>query len=152
MCDRQHRIRRATLEDIDQLSELDGIGFGPEAFSRSRLKYLLSKGQATILAVECEGTLVGSAVILWRKDSSKARIYSILIHPTHQGLGLGRRLLSECEDLAVQSGRTCMSLEVRADNSRAIHFYDAHGYTNVKSLPNYYDFGIEGLRMEKHFR
>ena len=57
--------------------------------------------------------------------------------------------MEACEDTAIRRGCATLSLEVRADNQRAIVFYQRHGYRITKSLPGYYDDGLSGLRMVK---
>ncbi len=62
-----------------------------------------------------------------------------------QGLGLGKRLMSELEIAMKLQGISTIALEVLATNSRAIHFYEYHNFklsiteSNCKIL-NYHKY------------
>jgi ribosomal protein S18 acetylase RimI-like enzyme len=142
-------IREATPQDLDALLEMEQAAFNRDAFRLSQLRYLLNRANATTLILEEDGKVLGSAVMLWRKNSLTGRLYSIAIYPAFQGHGRGSQLLQACEDAALNRGCASLSLEVRADNQRAIVFYQRHGYQITKSLPGYYSDGMSGLRMVK---
>jgi ribosomal protein S18 acetylase RimI-like enzyme len=143
-------IRTAQLKDIDALEHLEQEAFGLDRFNRKQLHYLLSKARSTVLVLEQRRMVVGAAIILWRKDSSVGRLYSMVTAPSFQGHQLGTRLLQACENIAAQCGCKVMSLEVRTDNQRAISFYERHGYKVLKSLPGFYADGTSGFRMLKN--
>jgi len=52
-------------------------------------------------------------------------ILSIGVHPKCQGLGVGKLLMKESEDVARQRGFRKMDLTVHADNHQAIKFYES---------------------------
>jgi [ribosomal protein S18]-alanine N-acetyltransferase len=142
-------IREATLQDLDALLELELAGFERDAFGLGQLRYLLTRANATTFILEERGELQGTAIMLWRKNSSVGRLYSLVVYPSFQGRGLGSKLLKACEEAAIRRGCDTLSLEVRADNERAVVFYQKHGYRITKSLPGYYADGVSGLRMVK---
>jgi ribosomal-protein-alanine N-acetyltransferase len=146
---RQSIIREASPGDLDALLELELAGFDRDAFRRGQLRYLLNRANATTFLLEEDGKVLGAAIMLWRKNSSVGRLYSIVVDPAFQGQGLGRKLLKACEDAALRRGCASLSREVRADNQRAILFYQRHGYRTTESLPGYYADGAAGLRMVK---
>jgi ribosomal-protein-alanine N-acetyltransferase len=147
---RESVIREATPQDLDALLELELAGFDRDTFRLSQLRYLLTRANATTFILEEMGEIQGAAIMLWRRNSSVGRLYSsIVVYPPSQGRGLGSRLLKACEDAAIRRGCATLSLEVRADNQRAIVFYQRHGYRITKSLPGYYADGLSGLRMVK---
>lgn len=57
-------------------------------------------------------------------DPTSFGILSIAVHPRHQGLGLGRRLMSEAEAIARERGFRKMNLSVKVSNDQAIRFYE----------------------------
>lgn len=144
------RIRKAHLSDLDTLHQLEISHFGDDQFSRSQLRHLISRANATTYVVEkSDNVTTGYAIMVWRKNSTIGRLYSILITKQAQGHGLGALLLARCESDAKTRGCTHLSLEVRADNRAAIGLYLKHGYEITDSLPGYYHDGSNGLKMVK---
>jgi ribosomal protein S18 acetylase RimI-like enzyme len=142
-------VRQATIKDLDLFVRLEKAGFTSDQFARDQLRYLLDEANATGFIVEQAGQSCGAAIMAWRKNSAVGRLYSIVIDPVFQGQGLGRTLLQACEASAVEHGCDRLSLEVRADNRRAITLYQHHGYETTQLLPGYYADGTNGLRMVK---
>ncbi len=146
------RIRPATLRDLDTLHQLEVTHFGDDQFSRSQLRHLITRANATSYVVEKGhdvADVAGSAIMVWRKNSRIGRLYSILISRDAQGHGLGAKLLARCESDAKKRGCTHVTLEVRTDNRPAIAMYLKHGYEITDSLPGYYHDGSNGLKMVK---
>jgi ribosomal-protein-alanine N-acetyltransferase len=63
---------------------------------------------------------------------------NIAIAPTHQGRGLGSRLLSSCLSALRDSGARRCLLEVRVSNGAAIALYSRHGFVDDGLRRNYY--------------
>ncbi len=57
-------------------------------------------------------------------DPTSFGILSIAVQPRHQGLGLGRLLMSEAETVAKRRGFRKMNLSVKVSNHQAIRFYE----------------------------
>jgi ribosomal protein S18 acetylase RimI-like enzyme len=142
-------VRKATVKDLDVFVRLEKAGFTSDQFDREQLRYLLDEANATGFILDQAGQSCGAAIMAWRKNSAVGRLYSIVIDPAFQGQGLGRTLLQACETSAVAHGCDRLSLEVRADNRRAITLYQHHGYEMTQMLPGYYADGTNGLRMVK---
>lgn len=94
-------------------------------------------------------TLLGSCLVLTRRNSRKARLYSIATAPAARGQGLGAQLLAAAEAAARQHGCDTMHLEVAEDNARAIELYRASGYTQFGFVEEFYEDGRNALRMQK---
>ena len=72
-----HRIRPATPADLDALVGMEAR-FPTDRLSRRAFRHLLTRANATVLAC-VEGTaLLGNIVILYRKNSTIARLYSLV--------------------------------------------------------------------------
>jgi ribosomal-protein-alanine acetyltransferase len=145
-------IRRANIKDIEQVGKLEKEAFAEDAFNLRQLNHLLTKANADFLVIELDGNLCGSAILLYRESSAVGRLYSIVLHPSTQGKGLGKDLLIQCETEAVSRGCEIVSLEVRSDNFKAIEFYRSQGYQEVQVLPEYYPDKTNGLRMRKKIK
>ena len=141
-------IRPAGPDDLGGLVALEA-GFPPEdRFDRRTWRRLLA-GRTVTLVHESPTGLDAAAVVLLRRGSAAARLYSISVAPTARGQGLGARLLSACEQHARSAGSERMRLEVRSTNSSAVRLYGAAGYRVIARLESYYPDGEAALRMEK---
>jgi ribosomal-protein-alanine N-acetyltransferase len=77
-------------------------------------------------------------------------INNLAVAPHAQGRGWGGTLLDCAEDLALASGCSAMSLEVRVSNEAAVTLYEKHGFTRVGLRKRYYeDTGEDALVMAR---
>lgn len=144
-------LRDATPADIDALSTLEARSFDGDRLSRRSFRRLVvSPAAACRVAVE-DRRLLGYALLLFRRTSGFARLYSVAIDPAARGRGLGGRLLRDAEMIAAQRGKDGVRLEVRQDNRPAIGLYESRGYMRIATLPGYYEDGAGGLRLQKTF-
>lgn len=144
-------IRAAVLEDLDQLELLENRCFTTDRLSRRQLRYLLTKGKASLLVDEDEGDfgLLGYVAVLFSKATSMARLYSIAVHPDLQGKGVGRRLLEAAEETAWEHQRAYMRAEVRKDNTASLALFDRLDYRRIGEWHDYYQDHMDAWRLEK---
>ena len=91
-----HKIRTAIPEDLTELTNLE-LMF-PEADRFPRRTWLrLMRGNACILVSDGETGLAGALVLLFRKNSGVARLYSLSVAEAARGTGLSGELLEESE-------------------------------------------------------
>lgn len=145
-------IRTARADDVDALCAIENAVFPGDRISRRSFRQLIERETAETLVAECDGRLAGYAMVLFRKGSGVARLYSFAIAPDFGGRGIGRLLLESVEHIAYDHGRMMMRLEVREDNARAIRLYEQNGYRRIGVEPDYYDDGMAALRYEKTLR
>jgi ribosomal protein S18 acetylase RimI-like enzyme len=145
-------IRPARASDIDALDAIETAVFTSDRISRRSFRQLIERRTAETLVAEVDGKAAGYAMVLFRKGSGVARLYSIATAPEVAGQGVGRGLLEAAEDTAFDHGRMLLRLEVREDNARAIRIYEAGGYRGIGSEPDYYADGTTALRYEKVLR
>jgi ribosomal protein S18 acetylase RimI-like enzyme len=147
------RIRNATPEDIDALVEIENAVFAADRISRRSFRVLISRPTAqTLVAQEADGRIIGYAMLLFRKGTGLARLYSIGVAPQASGRGVARLLLERAEDAALAHDRFLLRLEVREDNGRAIDLYRKSGYRRIGRYPDYYADHTPALRFEKVLR
>lgn len=96
-------------------------------------------------------TVVGNAVLLFRRRSQWARLYSLVVAPQARGRGVAQALVDAAESLARQRGGVGVRLEVRTDNLPARALYARLGYAELAVLPGYYEDGAEGRRLARRF-
>jgi [ribosomal protein S18]-alanine N-acetyltransferase len=142
-------IRRGRAADLDDLVELETQVFASDRMSRRSLRHFLAARTATVLVAEHAGRIAGCAVILFRPNSSTARLYSIAVSPQSSGLGLGPALLTASEEAAAARGRKALRLEVHENNQRAISRYRKAGYHQFGCHAAYYADAGDALRFEK---
>lgn len=139
-------IREARPTDIDALVKLEAECFASDRLSRRSLASLARSPSACLLvAAGCSGEPVGYAVLLTRRGSQRARLYSIAVADAAGGQGVGSRLLTAAEEAARRRGASRLHLEVRADNSKAISLYERSGYRLSGQRPDYYEDGMTAL-------
>ena len=143
------RIRRVRREDLSGMVELENRSFEFDLFTRKQYRYLIAKANSTAFVLTVGKIISGSAIVLWRKNSTKAHLYTIAVDPALQGRGLGKRLLEVCLKEARRRGCDRFSLEVRADNKRAIALYKMAGYEITGRVAKYYEDDCDALQMEK---
>ncbi|HOP06401.1 MAG TPA: GNAT family N-acetyltransferase/peptidase C39 family protein [candidate division Zixibacteria bacterium] len=143
------KIRQASEHDLPFLLRLEEAAFSKDRFTHDQMEYLLTRSRATTFLLELSGQPAGAAIMLWRNNLRLARLYNIAIDPTIQSRGLGSKLLKACEREAVLRGCDRISLEVREDNTTGIRFYEKHGYTIERAMPDYYSDGMTGLKMAR---
>jgi ribosomal protein S18 acetylase RimI-like enzyme len=138
------------MADIDALVAIEQAAFAGDRISRRSFRQLIERETAAALVVEVDGHVAGYVVVLFRKGSGVARLYSI--GRTCGRAGLGRALLQAAESAAFDRERLLLRLEVREDNHRAITLYRQNGYRRIGREPDYYHDGMAALRFEKTLR
>ncbi len=145
-------IRRGRAADLDDLIELEAEVFASDRMSRRSLRHFLAAPSAIVLVAEHGDRIAGCAVVLFRPNSSIARLYSIAVAPRSAGLGLGPALLAASERAALGRGRQILRLEVHEENHRAISRYRKAGYREFGCHAAYYADQGDALRFEKQLR
>ncbi|MFP1631503.1 peptidase C39 family protein [Zhengella sp. ZM62] len=145
-------LRRATQSDIEQLVALENAVFDADRISRRSFRQLIDRETAETIVAETGGRICGYAMVLFRKGTAVARLYSIAVLPSAGGSGLGAHLLEAAEDAAFGHGRMVLRLEVREDNARAIGLYERRGYRRIGRYLDYYADHTTALRYEKLLR
>lgn len=139
------RLRAARAADLPALLALEAR-FPGDRLSARQFRHHLDNPRARLRVAVGEGGLLGYHLLLLRRGSAWARLYSVAVDPAARGRGLGRRLLADAEAQARAAGCAGLRLEVRQDNAAAIGLYEAAGYRRVAALPRYYEDGTDGWR------
>jgi [ribosomal protein S18]-alanine N-acetyltransferase len=143
------RIRRATINDLAALVELEDASFASDRLNARQWRHHLQSLSAYVLVAASEHRLVGAAVLFFRSGTRVARLYSIAIAHDARGQGFGALLLAAGERVARRRGSQRLRLEVRTDNVAAQRLYENRGYRRFVQLDAYYEDGAAAWRYEK---
>ncbi len=142
------RIRGARAADVPAIVGLESH-FPSDRLDARAVRRLLASPSARIVVAQAGADLLANLVLLTRRGSGVARIYSIVVAEQARGRGLAGQLLQRAEAAARSLGCHTMSLEVRSDNEAALGLYARWGYAECERLPGFYDDGAAGVRLRK---
>lgn len=146
----EFQLRPPLPTDLPALLALEQRSFSTDRLSHDRFKHWFQAPNGTFLVcADPSNGVAGYALILYRRNSRKARLYSIVISEQYRGHGLAQRLLKAGETSARERGCSSVYLEVRPDNHRAIQLYEQRGYQTRGRLHAFYEDGMDALRFEK---
>ena len=140
-------IREFRIEDSEELYEMSMESFDeyyrPEVF----YSFFLQWPAGQLVACDFAGKPVGfiSAAKLF---DGRARILLFAVRPEYRKKGIGYRLLAAFRMKAMMEGIRSITLEVRPVNESARKFYKKNGFMETEVLPNYYQDGGDGIRMD----
>ncbi|MDH1010156.1 GNAT family N-acetyltransferase [Pseudomonas nicosulfuronedens] len=141
--------RLAASDDLPRLSRLEEECFDQDRISARSFRRLIGAASAILLVAQREDELLGYALMLLRRGSDIARLYSLAVSRQGRGQGLGGALLERCEQWARERGCQRLRLEVRLDNASAIGLYERSGYLRFARSPGFYEDGSDAWRYEK---
>jgi len=142
-------LRPATIADIPALLACEERCFPSDRLSRRNFKYLLRHAHGRCLVGLSAGRLAGYALLLFKRGTALARLYSLAVDPQFRDRGIARQLLEAAESAASDHDCQHLRLEVRPDNEAAITLYRGCGYREFGRYPDYYEDHMEALRLEK---
>jgi ribosomal-protein-alanine N-acetyltransferase len=122
-----------------------GWSWGPDRVARS----IANKDTFTLLA--CDRDRVVAFAIMYFGDEH-AHLNLLAVRPSHQRLGIGRRLVEWLTESAYAAGIATIHLELRAANYTARTFYRSLGFTESAHIPGYYRGREMALRMMRVLR
>jgi ribosomal protein S18 acetylase RimI-like enzyme len=144
--------RPATSADLDDLLAIEQGSFSSDRLSRRSFQRLIKHGHASLLMAFNDNAIAGYTLVLYRKGTHLARLYSLAVVPQMRGRGIARQLLLEAEKTAREQLCVFMRLEVNVGNQSAITLYEQAGYHPIGTIDDYYEDGSSALKMEKPIR
>jgi GNAT superfamily N-acetyltransferase len=125
-------IRKGELLDLDAIkvcideayvSYIPRIGKRPASMDTD-FRPLIHDGRVWVL--ELGRAIVGLMVLIEQPEAFEIR--SVAVRPAHQRQGLGGRLMSHAEFLAMQAGRSTLRLYTNAKIPELVTYYSNLGY------------------------
>ncbi|ABK15118.1 MAG: GNAT family N-acetyltransferase [Methanothrix sp.] len=139
------RIRRACIEDLDRIVEIERLCFPEEVlFTRGLFSFLLRNATAL---VACDDEIMG--FVIGYLSGRTGVIYTLDVHPDHRRRGVGSALLDAIEREMRAAGARRFRLEADTSNRAALELYHRSGYVEGEVLRNYYGYGKDAVRLWK---
>ena len=131
-------IDALTLDDLEEVMEIEPIAFGSHHWSRdSFINELLNPAGFYFAAREREtGRLIGYSGF-WL-IGEEAHITTLAVHPEHRRKRVGEQLLINDIVKARQLQADWMTLEVRVSNESAQRLYSKYSFKSLGVRRNYY--------------
>lgn len=145
------KIRSVTLDDLDEVMDLERKVFKENAFSKKFMESLISS-DTFFLKIEHTSkkySLVGFIIAIQDRED-QVNIINFLIDPKYQNKGYGTLLFKETLSLLHKlKGIRRIVLNVQVSNSRAINLYEKFNFRkNPREIKNYYQSGESAFFME----
>ena len=144
------KIKKASIDDLDRLYEIEMKCFKTEAFTKQQIAYLLTDYNSVIFVSKVKSEIVGFIIGKTYMDKKPAtgQILTIDVSPNHRRKGIGQRLLQEIEKTFKDKSVKICHLEVRENNLGALSLYQKLGYRKIGRLEKYYG-NAHGIRLRK---
>ena len=146
--------REATSQDAAALlvhqstvgGETDNLSFDQDTFNISpekegRFIDRFAKSERDLMLIALDGEkIVGNGIIECEraKRYSHRATLSITVLRDCWGQGIGSQLMQKMVDFSKEHGIDVISLEVRADNSRAIALYEKFGFERIGTYKKFF--------------
>ena len=148
-------IRRMTLDDLEQVLEIDRASFNQPWPERS-FRFELENNPASRAWVAEENGKVAGMIVAWLMVD-EVHIATIATHPLFRRQGVASRLLRYALDHMRREGADSSFLEVRESNLAAQELYRRFGFEATGRRPRYYKdnsedailMSLEGLNVAK---
>lgn len=131
-------LRPMTLDDLDDVTNLDGRAFGESGWSRRYFAGELTQSPISIFYVlaDAQHRILGYFGTWHVVD--QLHLCTFAVDPDEQGQGLGALLLSCVIRLAQRLNCLLIQLEVRESNAVARSLYRSRGFSDEAIRPNLY--------------
>ena len=157
-------VRLANDSDRPALVALEAASFAHDRITPRSWRRLLARPSALILvAGNTPGSaashrphanipdqgIAGALVLLFRRGSRVARVYSLAVAAADRGRGIARMLLDQAASAATARNCRTVRLETRLDNTAAQSLFHREGFAVTGRTDAYYEDGMAALRLER---
>ncbi|MCB1231771.1 MAG: GNAT family N-acetyltransferase [Verrucomicrobiae bacterium] len=140
-------FRRAVPDDFNALRLLESDSFETARRDSGEVirQSLRNPLHEVWVSEESPGEI--DAALFLRRSGRTLRIHSLAVHPSHQGRGLGNRLIEWALLRATALGCNRATLEADLTQPALVDWYERRGFRQVKLLPGYYGPDHDACRM-----
>lgn len=138
------RIKSTIYKDIKRIYELEKATFNENAFDRNLFQKLIN---LNLLFLKLEKGLLRKKIIgfliMIKDKKDRANLINFLIEKPYRNMGFGKRLLNHALELIRTNHPRIRKiiLNVKINNSAAIHLYEKFNFTIVDTIQDYYRSG-----------
>ena len=141
-------IRKATLNDIPKMLEIEAYSFTTDLWNEEMLTYELTKNNTSIFYVaELDNDIIGYINIWEQFDTSS--IVQVATKKQYRNQGIAQKLYNHVENILKEKEIEYVTLEVRKSNEAAINLYKKLGFNFICEKPGYYTDGEDALYFVK---
>lgn len=146
-------IERATSADAKEIleylkqagAETDNLTFGGEGLpytpeeEAQHIKEAENSHNEVMLLAKADGKIIGDAGLsrMSRRMSHRGNL-GLAVKKEYWNCGVGSRLISEAIKFAKENQIEIIDLEVRCDNTAAIHLYEKFGFKRIGTHPAFF--------------
>jgi ribosomal-protein-alanine N-acetyltransferase len=138
-------------QDLPQVLELDHVCLGG-MWTLDGYQREIESPNSLLISLELENHIIGLGC-MWA-ILEECHIVLLAVHPDYQGQGLGKLLICSLLKDAVDRKLEHATLEVKANNNKAIALYQKFGFKQAGLRKKYYPTGEDALilwRSQLHF-
>ena len=140
-------VRDVLNSDLEKVVEIENLVFVAPWKKEDIIREINENQFCKILVVTINEQVVGFMDYWVTFDS--ATICQVGIHPNYQRQGFGSRLMDEAIKDCYAKRVKNITLEVRANNQKAINFYKKYGFKITLIKEAYYSNGEDAIYMIK---
>ena len=155
--------REPNANDFEALLNIEEACFENDRLSRRQMRHWINSNHRIMIVAEKPETdsnglikgngntasILGYGLVIMRKGTSLARLYSLAVLPSARGFGIAKTLLQKLEEASLTQQKLFLRLEVSTQNKQAINLYTAAGYRAFGYYPGYYEDHTDAIRMQK---
>ncbi|MFA7032702.1 MAG: ribosomal protein S18-alanine N-acetyltransferase [Bacilli bacterium] len=144
-------VRPANKKDLPAILEIENLTF-ISPWREEDFLYELKENPVSnlwVIELEIESQELKSVLGFcdyWETFDS-ATICKIAVHPEMQRKDLGSAMMDEIINDCIAKKILTLTLEVRVSNTKAIQFYEKHGFKKIVVKPHYYNNGEDAYYM-----
>lgn len=139
----------ANIRDLDAIHALEKACFTEDIISLERYKTLLKRSSIRIFVMKDGIKIIASAILVLRKRSEIARIYSFAVDKSYRGTMTAKNFYEYLEKFLRKEHKRVITLEVKITNHAAIRFYEKNGFVRSGLYKDYYEDHSNAYRMQK---
>lgn len=139
------KFRVARESDILQLVSLENLSFNYDQLSKKQFTKFIRDEKNLIQVLEIDRKIAGYALVFFRKNSKKTRMYSLCVHPDFKGMGLGKKLMLEVFKQLRKKKIESVKLEVKVSNQVGVNLYESLGFELEERIKEFYSDGEDAF-------
>jgi ribosomal protein S18 acetylase RimI-like enzyme len=142
-------MRAAALADVPALHVLEQRCFSADRLSVRSFRRFITEKRSDLTVLQVDEQIAGYFLLIYRRGTSLARLYSIAVDPAFRQQGLAEKLMAEAERQAASKLCALLRLEVRKDNGAAIKLYQKLQYHEFAIKHDFYEDHSDAICMQK---